>query len=80
MLDEQGGSIRTTAAIRALSLALGERLVAAEVLTVRPTHTDEVEVRADLRRARRPGAEPRHPAGLERGVRGDGRLRLGDPR
>jgi sarcosine oxidase len=37
MVDEDGGSIRTTAAIDGLVAALGERLVADEVLTLRPT-------------------------------------------
>jgi sarcosine oxidase len=45
MLDEQGGSIRTTTAVRALTDALGEALVADEVLAVRPV-AGEVEVRS----------------------------------
>ncbi len=45
MLDERGGSIRTTAAVRALSDALGERLVTDEVLSLRPSG-DGVEVRS----------------------------------
>ena len=45
MLDERGGSIRTTAAVAALSSALGERLVADEVLSVRPV-AGGVEVRS----------------------------------
>ncbi|MEK6441293.1 NAD(P)/FAD-dependent oxidoreductase [Pseudonocardia sp. T1-2H] len=46
MLDERGGSIRTAVAVRVLSEALGERLVADEVLTVRPTDAGDVEVRS----------------------------------
>jgi sarcosine oxidase len=42
---ERGGSIRTTAAIRALRGALGDGLVADEVLAVRPV-AGEVEVRS----------------------------------
>ncbi len=45
MLDEQGGSIRTTAAVRALTGALGDAVVADEVLAVRPTGGG-VEVRS----------------------------------
>ncbi len=45
MVDERGGSIRTTAAVRALSEALGERLLADEVLSVRPVPAG-VEVRS----------------------------------
>jgi sarcosine oxidase len=45
MIDERGGSIRTTAAIRALRGALGDGLVADEVLAVRPV-AGEVEVRS----------------------------------
>ncbi len=44
VLDEQGGSIRTTAAVRALAGALGDRLVTDEVLALRPVG-DDVEVR-----------------------------------
>lgn len=51
MLDERGGSIRTTAAITALSAALGPALVADEVIAVRPVG-DEVEVRSGGRTAR----------------------------
>ncbi|CAN5168542.1 FAD-binding oxidoreductase [soil metagenome] len=54
MLDVRGGSIRTTAAVAALTGALGDRLVADEVLSVRPT-SQGVEVRSggrtDLYRA-----------------------------
>ncbi len=46
MLDEAGGAIRTTAAIAALSGALGDALVADEVISVRPTGRGTVEVRA----------------------------------
>lgn len=45
MLDERGGAIRTTAMVRALVAALGNRVVLDEVLTLRPTGTD-VEVRS----------------------------------
>jgi sarcosine oxidase len=45
MLDERGGSIRTTAVVDALVAALGDRLVRDEVLSVRPV-ADEVEVRS----------------------------------
>ncbi len=45
MLDERGGSIRTGAMIRALTAALGERVVRDEVLSVRPVG-GEVEVRS----------------------------------
>lgn len=46
VLDEGGGSIRTTTAISALTAALCDRLVADEVLLVRPTSAGAVEVRA----------------------------------
>ncbi len=53
MLDERGGSIRTTAVITALAESLGDRLVADEVLSVR--HVDgEVEVRSGGRTDRYP--------------------------
>ncbi len=45
MLDEDGGSIRTTAAVEALTDALGDAVVADEVLAVRPTGGG-VEVRS----------------------------------
>jgi sarcosine oxidase len=45
MLDERGGAIRTTAAVRALAAALGERVVADEVLAAHPAR-GEVEVRS----------------------------------
>lgn len=45
MLDERGGSVRTTATVQALVAALGRRLVADEVLAVLPVG-DEVEVRS----------------------------------
>lgn len=45
-LDEDGGAIRTTAAIDALVGRVGDRLVADEVLTVRTTSRGTVEVRA----------------------------------
>lgn len=46
VLDEAGGSIRTTAAVTALAGALGEGLVADEVLAVRPTAAGTIEVTA----------------------------------
>lgn len=45
MLDERGGSIRTTSVVQALVAALGDRLVRDEVLSVRPDD-GEVEVRS----------------------------------
>ena len=51
MLDERGGSIRTRAAIEALTAELGDALVREEVLLVRPTGEGTVEVRTGLRRA-----------------------------
>lgn len=45
MLDERGGSIRTTAAIRALTGALGDRLVDDEVIALR-TVSGGVELRS----------------------------------
>ena len=45
VLDEAGGSIRTTAAVRLLSERLGERIVPGEVITVRSTGDETVEVR-----------------------------------
>lgn len=46
VLDERGGSIRTTAAISSLTAALADRLLADEVLVIRPTAAGTVEVRA----------------------------------
>jgi sarcosine oxidase len=46
MLDEDGGAIRTTAAIDALVAQVGDGLVTEEVLQVRPTGRGTVEVRA----------------------------------
>jgi len=46
MLDEQGGVIRTRAAIEALGGALAEDLVFDEVLSVRPKERGTVELRA----------------------------------
>jgi sarcosine oxidase len=46
MLDEAGGAIRTRAAIEALAGQIGERLVADEVISVRPTGWGGVELRA----------------------------------
>ena len=51
LLDEDGGVIRTTAAIAALVEALGDALVTEEVLAVRPTRHGTVEVRAAGRTA-----------------------------
>jgi sarcosine oxidase len=79
MLDERGGSIQTTAAIRALSEALGERLVHDEVLGVRPV-AGEVEVRSGGRtdRYRRVVvAAGRGTAHLARGVGVDLPVRQG---
>lgn len=45
MLDVRGGSIRTTAAVDALTTTLGSRLVADEVLSVRPNRAG-VEIRS----------------------------------
>jgi len=45
MFDEAGGPIRTGAAIEALTGRLGDRLVADEVLAVRPVGAGAVEVR-----------------------------------
>lgn len=45
MLDESGGSIRTGAAIEALATRLGDSLVADEVISVRSTAPETVEVR-----------------------------------
>lgn len=45
MLDERGGSIRTTAMVQALVAALGDRLVTDEVISLRSVG-DEVEVRS----------------------------------
>ncbi|CAN5450222.1 hypothetical protein BH20ACT19_BH20ACT19_11790 [soil metagenome] len=46
MLDEGGGAIRTTAAIGAVSRALGDSLVADEVISLRSTDGPGVEVRS----------------------------------
>jgi sarcosine oxidase len=43
-LDEDGGAIRTGAAIEALTAAVGDRLVADEVVAVRPTSGGRAEV------------------------------------
>jgi sarcosine oxidase len=45
MLDERGGAIRTTATVGALAAALGERIVADEVLAIHPVG-GEVQVRS----------------------------------
>ena len=44
--DEDGGAIRTSAAIEALAGAISDSLVADEVISVRPTRSGTVEVRA----------------------------------
>lgn len=46
VLDEGGGSIRTSAAVEALSGQLGDSLVRDEVISVRPSGEGTVEVRA----------------------------------
>lgn len=46
MLDEDAGAIRTRAAIEALTAELGDSLVADEVISIRPTASGTVEVRA----------------------------------
>lgn len=46
MLDDDGGAIRTTAAIAGLTGALSDRIVADEVISVRPTRAGTVEVRS----------------------------------
>ena len=46
MLDEEGGAIRTSAAIEALARALGDALVTDEVIAIRPTGDGRVEVQA----------------------------------
>lgn len=46
MLDEAGGAIRVRGAIEALAGALGDSLVADEVLSLRPTARGTVELRA----------------------------------
>lgn len=45
LLDQAGGSIRTSAAVRALAGRLGNSLVADEVISVRSTASGSVEVR-----------------------------------
>jgi sarcosine oxidase len=71
MLDEVGGSIRTSAAIDALAARLGDVIVADEVLSVRSTGPGTVEVRAGGRRAQYAGVvvcAGRSTAHLARGV------------
>lgn len=51
MLDEGGGAIRTRAAITALAGALGDAIVADEVIAIRLTKRGTVEVRAGGARA-----------------------------
>ena len=50
MLDEDGGAIRTSAAIEALAGALGESVVTDEVIAIRPTGDGRVEVQAGASR------------------------------
>lgn len=71
VLDERGGSIRTTTAISALTAALPDGLVAEEVLLVRPTPVGTVEVRAGgvaAEHARAVVCAGRGTASLARGV------------
>ena len=70
MLDEDGGSIRTRAAIAALAGALGDRLVADEVYAVRETPAGTVEVRSG-------GARAEHAAAIVCAGRGTARLARG---
>jgi sarcosine oxidase len=51
MLDEDGGAIRTSAAIEALARALGDSLVTEEVIAIRPVGRGRVEVQAGGDRA-----------------------------
>ncbi len=51
VIDEAGGAIRTRAAIKRLSVALGDALVADEVISLRPTARQTVEVRSGGGRA-----------------------------
>ena len=46
MLDEDGGALRTSAAIEALAAALGDAVVTDEVIAIRPTGEGTVEVQA----------------------------------
>jgi sarcosine oxidase len=46
MLDEDGGAIRTSAAIEALAGGLGDAVVIDEVIAIRPTANGRVEVQA----------------------------------
>jgi sarcosine oxidase len=50
-LDDDGGAIRTTAAIEALAAAVGDSLVTDEVIAVRPIGPGRVEVRTGGSRA-----------------------------
>ncbi|MDD7812275.1 FAD-binding oxidoreductase [Mycobacterium sp. CSUR Q5927] len=71
MLDEAGGSIRTRAAVGALTGWLGERLVADEVLAVRPTRSGTAEVLTGGARTEHSAVvvcAGRGTAGLARGV------------
>ncbi|MGI9022505.1 MAG: NAD(P)/FAD-dependent oxidoreductase [Acidimicrobiales bacterium] len=51
VLDEDGGAIRTSAAVESLAAALGGRLVTDEVIAVRPLGGGRVEVQAGGSRA-----------------------------
>jgi sarcosine oxidase len=70
MFDEGGGSIRTSAAIEALSGELRESLVADEVISLRSAGPGEVEVRAG-------GACSRHASAVVCAGRGTSRLARG---
>jgi sarcosine oxidase len=67
MLDEGGGAIRTRAAIQALTAQLGDSLVADEVISIRPTASGMVEVRAG-------GACSEHPCVVVCAGRGTAQL------
>ena len=56
MLDEDAGTIRTRAAIAALTAELGDSLVADDVISIRPTASGTVEVRAGGRCSEHPRA------------------------
>jgi sarcosine oxidase len=70
MLDEDGGSIRTRAAIAALAGARGDGVVADEVYAVRETPAGTVEVRTG-------GARAEHAAAIVCAGRGTARLARG---
>ena len=71
MVDDDGGAIRTSAAIEALAAALAASLVRDEVITIRPTGHGRVEVRTGGTRAEHSGlvvCAGRGTAALARGV------------